>query len=110
MQTLWVSTPFRGIWPIREYISDFQENRNEIASDLADQRFLLHPDASVMPIYGHRYVICSADPESSVVLSVVVRDVDAIVYANSLREYLKLDFLGRYRLAINSPCRANERS
>lgn len=45
-----------------------------------------------MPIYIHRYVVCTSDPGNSVVLS--IKDgSDAIVYGNSLREYLEREFL-----------------
>ena len=40
--------------------------------------------ASLVPICGHRYVVCTRNLNTSVVLSVVVYDVDAIVYAISL--------------------------
>lgn len=61
--------------------------------DLADQGFDLAPEAGLMPIFSHRYIVCSSDHESSAVLSIVTDDVDAIVYANSLREYLEKEFL-----------------
>lgn len=60
---------------------------------LADQGFDLAPEMGLMPIVSHRYVVCSPNPESSVVLSVVVEGTDAIVYADSLRDYLEKEFL-----------------
>src|SRR5215510_13282853 len=74
---------------IRQRMQEIHRNRKDIAMNLADQGFDLVPEAGVMPIFSHRYVVCSPDLKSSVVLSVVVDDVDAIVYANSLRQYLE---------------------
>lgn len=78
---------------IRERMDDVARNLDEIRADLADQGFDLASDAGLIPIFGHRYVVCARDPTSSVVLSIVVDDTDAIVYANSLKEYLQKEFL-----------------
>jgi hypothetical protein len=77
-----------------ERIADVKESRSEALADLAEQGFDLPEDAHLMPIYSHRYVVCTSDPFSSVVLSIVVRDVDAIVYADSLNAYLEREFIG----------------
>jgi hypothetical protein len=61
--------------------------------NLADQGFDLAHEAGLMPIFSHRYVVCASSPESSVVLSVVVNDADAIVFADSLKQYLEKEFL-----------------
>jgi transposase-like protein len=45
-------------------------------------------------LYFHRYLVCTTDLNSSVVLSIVVNATDAIVYGNSLKEYLEKEFLG----------------
>ena len=74
-------------------IEDTIRNRAEITQDLAEQGFLLPPRSNLVPIVGHRYVVCEDDPGNSTVLSIVVEDVDAIVYGASLREYLKKEFL-----------------
>ena len=83
----------RDIKLIRETIEHISSSRAEITSDLAQQGFELLPAANLVPIYGHRYVVCSSNLDDSVVLSIVVHDVDAIVYANSLTEYLEKEFL-----------------
>jgi hypothetical protein len=74
--------------------------REEIAINLANQGFELPADAKLIPIYGHRYVICTSNLNNSVVLSIVnldvsefLKEIDAIVYANSLMEYLEIEFL-----------------
>lgn len=83
----------RDIELIRQRIEHISSSRAEITSDLAEQGFELLPVANLVPVYAHRYVVCSSNLVDSVVLSIVVHDVDAIVYANSLREYLEKEFL-----------------
>ena len=59
---------------------------------MAEQGFVLAPGADLVPIYIHRYVVCTSNLESSVVLS-IHDGADAIVYGNSLKEYLEREFL-----------------
>lgn len=92
----------RDLERIKQLIGNVQEHRDAIALDLASQGFYLPDQASLVPICGHRYVVCARRLNTSVVLSVVVGDVDAIVYANSLREYLQKDFMG---VRLRSPVR-----
>jgi len=75
-------------------IEDVRESRDEIATDLSEQGFVLPPEAALVPIYLHRYVVCTSDLNLSVVLSIVVHGTDAIVYGHSLQEYLESEFLG----------------
>jgi len=83
----------RDIELVKQRIEDIRKNRVEIAVDLAEQDFELPAEASLVPIFGHRYVVCASNRVSSVVLSIVVNDTDAIVYAGSLKEYLEKEFL-----------------
>lgn len=83
----------RDLKTVEQRIEDVRENRNEIAADLREQGFDLSAQAALVPIFGHRYVVCTSNLNSSVVLSIVVHDVDAIVYGNTLREYLEREFL-----------------
>ena len=83
----------RDIGIVERRIEDTRIHRVEIASDLAEQGFELPPEAKLVPIFSHRFVVCTSNLDSSVVLSVVVDSTDAIVYANSLREYLEKEFL-----------------
>jgi hypothetical protein len=83
----------RDVEVVKHLIEVVQENRDDIALDLASQGFHLPAQASLVPICGHRYVVCTRKLNTSAVLSVVVYDIDAIVYANSLQEYLRKDFL-----------------
>jgi hypothetical protein len=79
---------------VRQRIEDVRESRNEIAAELREQGFDLSAQSDLVPIFGHRYVVCTSNLNTSVVLSIVVHDVDAIVYGNTLQEYLEREFLG----------------
>jgi hypothetical protein len=83
----------RDIERVKTRIEDIRASRAEITSDLAEQGFELPAEANLVPVYVHRYVVCTSIINSSVVLSVVVNAADAIVYGNSLREYLEKEFL-----------------
>jgi len=83
----------RDIERVKKFIERVRTWRAEIAADLAEQGFELPADASLVPIYSHRYLVCTSDLDSSVVLSIVVDATDAIVYGNSLRGYLEIEFL-----------------
>jgi hypothetical protein len=83
----------RDLGTVKLRIEDVRESRDEIATDLREQGFDLPPEAALVPIYLHRYVVCTSDLNLSVVLSVVVHSTDAIVYGNSLQEYLEREFL-----------------
>jgi hypothetical protein len=85
----------RDLALVRRLTRDIDGRRAEIASTLALQGSELAADAKLVPIYGDRYVVCSANPTQSVVLSIVVDAVDAVVYGDSLQEYLEREFLGR---------------
>ena len=65
----------------------------EIADDLREQGFDLPTKAALVPIYLHRYVVCTPNLNSSFVLSIAVHSTDAVVYGSSLQEYLKREFL-----------------
>jgi len=83
----------RDLEIVKEMIEHIRSSRDDITRDLAEQGFELRAEASLVPIYGHRYVACVPNADSSVVLSIVVHDTDAIVYGNSLEEYLEREFL-----------------
>jgi len=83
----------RDLEIVKGLMEDIRENRDEIAADLAEQGFELAAEASLVPIFSHRYVVCTSNLDSCAVLSIVVNAVDAIVYGDSLREYLEKDFL-----------------
>jgi len=79
---------------INRRIEDVRQYRTQIAADLAEQNFDLPESANLLPIYKHRYVLCTSAANSSIVLSIMAAEPDAIVYADSLQEYLEKEFLG----------------
>lgn len=83
----------RDIEWVRNLIGKVSEHRAGITSDLASQSFDLDEDAKMLPIYSHRYVVCTQDRSSSVVVSIVVNEIDAVVYGDSLEDYLVKEFL-----------------
>lgn len=84
----------RDLKIVQALIKDVLQKREEITIGLKDQDFDLSPEARLVPFYGHRYVVCTPNLDQSTVLSIYVPSVDAIVYGNSLREYLEREFLG----------------
>ena len=76
---------------IEERIKEVDEERDEITTVLLDQGYELENEAGLVPIYSHRFVVCEKEPSKSTVLS--ISGTDAIVYGNSLREYLEKEFL-----------------
>jgi len=85
----------RDIDLVKQRIEDLRTSRSDIAADLAEQGFELLPDTKLVPIFAHRYVVCSPNRDSSVVLSIVVHHTDATIYGKCLQEYLEKEFLGR---------------
>jgi hypothetical protein len=73
-------------------IENVRECRVELGKTLADQGFVLPAEASLVPIHFIRYVVCTSNPNSSVVLS-IEDGADAILYGDSLKEYLEREFL-----------------
>jgi len=77
---------------VRRLAQDVSNNRTELRATMAEQGFVLQPAAALVPIFAHRYLVCTPNLDTSVVLSVHNFD-DAIVYGQSLREYLEKEFL-----------------
>lgn len=73
-------------------IEEVEAYRSQLTATLADQRFALAGQDFLMPICIHRYVVCRTGFDRSAVLSIADGD-DAIVYGNSLEEYLENEFL-----------------
>jgi hypothetical protein len=82
----------KDIEVLKRQIEDVRQCLPEVKNTLAEQGFDWPSGASLVPIYGHRYLVCSTNPESSVVLSILDGN-DAIVYGDSLKEYLQREFL-----------------
>jgi hypothetical protein len=87
----------RDLEIVKQRIEDLRESWDEIVRDLAEQGFNLPAEAKLVPIYAHRYVVCTSNLDCSVVLSIVVHSTDAIVYGKSLEEYLEREFLRESR-------------
>jgi hypothetical protein len=82
----------RDLEDVRRRIEDVEAYRDELSTTTAEQGFNLAHKDFLVPIYIHRYIVCTSDPRSSVVLS-IDDGADAIVYGNSLQEYLEREFL-----------------
>ena len=82
----------RDMGIVEQQIENVRECRVELGKTLSDQGFVLPAEASLVPIYGSRYLVCTSDPNSSVVLS-IEDGADAIVYGDSLKGYLEREFL-----------------
>ena len=83
----------RDLEIVKRRIEDLRDSRHEISADLEEQGFDLTAGDGLVPIYGHRYVVCTSDRARCVVVSLVVHSTDAIVYGKSLQEYLEREFL-----------------
>ena len=83
----------RDLPVVLERISAIEGDRDEIAAVLLDdEQYSLSTDAVLVPVYGHRYLVCDSDPTQSRVLSIVGADV--ITYGMDLEGYLAREFLG----------------
>jgi hypothetical protein len=91
-ESVGVYSYLRDIESVRTRIERIRASQVEIRDDLAEQGFELSAEASLVPRYNHRYVVCTSHLRRSIVLS-IVNATDAIVYGNSLREYLEKEFL-----------------
>jgi hypothetical protein len=81
----------RDLEIVQQKIAAIHKNRNGITKVLAEQGLPLPVDAALVPIFSHRYVMCKSNLRRSVVLS--IHGIDAIVYGESLQEYLEKEFL-----------------
>lgn len=81
----------RDLEIVQQRIRTIHEDRNETRDALAEQGFDLSANAGLVPIYSHRYVVCESNLNTSAVLS--IHGIDAIVYGDSLQEYLAKEFL-----------------
>jgi hypothetical protein len=82
----------RDLELVKHLMEDVREDRDALATTMAEQGFDLPAATNPVPIYGHRYLICTPDLNRSVVLSILSGE-DAIVYGTSLQEYLQREFL-----------------
>lgn len=83
----------RDLALVRQLILEVSESREVLSATLEEEGFDLSPNAKLMPIYAHRYVVCDQAMENCPVLSIWDAE-DAIIYGHTLREYLEREFLG----------------
>jgi hypothetical protein len=81
----------RDLELVREEIGYAEEDRRWWEHELVDSGVALKPTDKLVAFCGHRFVVCSEDPTASLVLS--IHQTDAIVYGDSLFEYLQNEFL-----------------
>ena len=83
----------RDMARVREAIGwlDWDNSRTEVQLVLEEDGYRLEDQAVLVPVNGHRYIVCGMDPATSTVLSIM--GTDAIVFAENLREYLEREFL-----------------
>jgi hypothetical protein len=77
---------------VRQVIDQAQRDRFQLRATLKAEEFELSDDANLIPIFAHRFVVCDPASEKSPVLSIYDAD-DAIIYGNSLQEYLEGEIL-----------------
>ena len=68
-------------------------NPEQLRNSLSEEGFQLGEEAKLLPIFAHRYVVCSPEAPSCAVLS-IWDSSDAIVYGQSLPEYLQREVFG----------------
>jgi hypothetical protein len=82
----------RDLEQIKKRIENVSTDKIQLSATLEEQGFHLSDDAKLIPIFGHRYVVCSHILDGSPVLS-IWDATDAIVYGRSLLEYLEKEVL-----------------
>jgi hypothetical protein len=84
----------RDLELVRTLMALVAADRAEVTDVLASQGFTLHPDAGLVPVYEHRFLVCDRDLPSGPVLS--IHGTDAIVYGSDLLTYLRAEFLDEH--------------
>ena len=77
---------------VQRLIEDVRRERAQLTSQMDEQGFHIPAEAALIPLYGRRYLVYTSRLDQSVVLS-IDSGHDAIVYGNSLEEYLTREFL-----------------
>lgn len=86
-----------GVYAYPDDLVEVKDRIAELKKDL-DSAFeplgydkALWKDVHFLPIFAHRYVVCTPDPEVSAVIS--YHPGDTILYGDSLQDYLYTEFL-----------------
>lgn len=82
----------RDLGMVKQRIADTRKWRSTLRKTMAEQNSSLSPDASLVPISIHRYIIRYFEPDSSVVLSIWDAE-DAVFYGFSPKQYREREFL-----------------
>lgn len=82
----------RDLESVKQMVSYIEEDYEEILDALSEEMEIT-TTYKFLPIYSHRYVVCSDDPRQSTVVSIY--GTDAIVYGQNLQEYLLNEFLNQ---------------
>lgn len=82
----------RDIERICQLIKLVEECRPELKETLLNEGYRLPDDATLIPIFGHRFVVCDQHVVGSVVLSIWDAS-DAIIYGKNIKEYLEREVL-----------------
>ena len=77
---------------IKKRIELASTDKAQLAATLEEQGFHLPANAKLIPVYAHRYLVCSPNADGSPVLS-IWNASDAIVYGHSLLDYLGKEVL-----------------
>lgn len=93
----------RDLKIVEQLSGEVRRNQRQLIRTMAEQGFILAPAAALIPIYEHRFLVCTGEPDSSVVLSIDGSD-DAIVYGRTLEEYLEREFVTPYLSPSGSAC------
>jgi len=81
---------------IKGLIEFAETDSEQLRQTLAEEGFHLEEDAKLLPIFSHRYVVCTPAADTSAVLS-IWDSTDAIVYGQSLPDYLQREIFGEDR-------------
>jgi SMI1-KNR4 cell-wall len=82
----------RDLQLVKELSNGVKHGLNELRTTLEEEGFFIPPHCDFVPIYAHRYILCTAEANDSTVLSIWDAS-DAILYGTSLAEYLEREFL-----------------
>jgi hypothetical protein len=77
----------RDIERVLQSVEFAARDRAQLRATLAEEGFDLRENARLIPIYGHRFVVCLPEGETCAVVS-ILNAFDAIVYGSSVSDYL----------------------
>jgi hypothetical protein len=82
----------RDLQLVKDLISQVRQGRDQLQVTMEEQGFTIPSQCDFVPIYAHRYVLCTENASESTVLS-IHDSTDAIVCGATLAEYLQREFL-----------------